>query len=88
MGNRARETDHEDLEKKVYTEVARCIRRLDQRFFVRAEDQSIGHTVPSSRKIIGLNESRCPDQAEKYVTFIRRDENCLMINMFKINKEL
>lgn len=35
--NIARETGRENLEKKVYTEVARCIWRLDLEFYIRAE---------------------------------------------------
>lgn len=41
MENRARETDRQDLGKKVHTEVARCIWRLGLAFYTRAEDHKI-----------------------------------------------
>lgn len=50
--SRACETGREYLEKRVHTEIARCIWRPDVDFCVGAKNESIFHTVRNSRKII------------------------------------
>lgn len=57
MINSARETNCEDLEKKVYNGVAICIQWLDLRFKVLAEYQRFRHIVWSSPIIFNIKVS-------------------------------
>lgn len=76
----AQDTDRKHLDNNVYSKVARCIWRLDLGFYIVADVQRICHIVQDNWKIISIRLHNHSDQPLWYMSYIPKDDPCLLIN--------
>lgn len=78
MENKVLDTDRDNLKKKLYCEVAKCVWRWGLGSFTWAVNQSIYHLGRNSGKIKSIQVSKHTGQPLWYLTFICNDRHCLM----------